>query len=102
MLASRKIASDVPPIINVGVGEDLTIRELAEVVKFVVGFAGDIVFDSTKPDGTPRKLMNSAFLQAMGWRRAPTTLREGLARAYADFCALISNDAAGSVGAEPR
>lgn len=102
LLASRKIASDVPPIINVGVGEDLTIRELAEVVKFVVGFAGDIVFDSTKPDGTPRKLMNSAFLQAMGWRRAPTTLREGLARAYADFCALISNDAAGSVGAEPR
>jgi GDP-L-fucose synthase len=75
-----------PPLVNVGVGEDVTIRELAELVGKVVGFDGDLVFDTTKPDGTPRKLMDVSRLNSMGWR-ASTTLEQGLARAYRDFSA---------------
>ncbi len=73
-----------PPLINIGVGHDLTIRELAETVKTVVGFAGEIVLDPTKPDGTPRKLLDVSRLQAQGWQ-AGTSLEEGLRRAYKDF-----------------
>jgi GDP-L-fucose synthase len=73
-----------PPLVNIGVGEDVTIRELAELVKRVVGFGGGMVFDPSKPDGTPRKLLDVSRLNAMGWR-APTALRDGLAMAYADF-----------------
>jgi GDP-L-fucose synthase len=76
----------LPPLINIGVGHDLTIRELAEAVKNVVGFEGEIVFDTTKPDGTPRKLMDVGRLNAMGWR-ASTRMESGLAAAYADFAA---------------
>ncbi|HJX57465.1 MAG TPA: GDP-L-fucose synthase, partial [Thiobacillus sp.] len=76
----------LPPLMNIGVGHDLTIRELAETVKDVVGYPGTIEFDSTKPDGTPRKLMDVARLNAMGWT-AQTDMREGLARAYRDFMA---------------
>jgi len=73
-----------PPLINVGVGEDVTIRELAEAVMRVVGFTGAITFDASKPDGTPRKLMDSGRLLAQGW--APQIgLAEGLARSYRDF-----------------
>ncbi|RTY33741.1 GDP-L-fucose synthase [Chlorobium phaeovibrioides] len=70
--------------INVGYGEDLTIKELAEAIAETTGFKGEIVFDSTKPDGTPRKLMDSTRLQSLGWR-AQTTLHEGLSLAYQDF-----------------
>jgi GDP-L-fucose synthase len=70
------------PLLNVGCGEDLTIREVAETVMQVVGFDGRIVFDAGKPDGTPRKLLDVSRLAAMGWR-ARTPLREGIARAYA-------------------
>ena len=73
-----------PPLVNVGVGEDVTIRELAELVGKVVGFEGELVFDTTKPDGTPRKLMDVSRLNGMGWRAA-TALRSGLADAYRDF-----------------
>lgn len=76
----------LPPLMNIGVGHDLTIRELAETVKDVVGYPGELVFDATKPDGTPRKLMDVSRLNAMGWV-APTAFRDGLSRAYADFCA---------------
>jgi GDP-L-fucose synthase len=69
---------------NIGVGHDLTIRELAETVKDVVGYAGTLEFDASKPDGTPRKLMDVGRLNAMGWK-AQTEMREGLARAYQDF-----------------
>lgn len=72
------------PLVNIGVGHDLTIRELAETVRDVVGYAGDIVFDASKPDGTPRKLMDVGRLHAMGWR-ARTDMRVGLQRAYEDF-----------------
>jgi GDP-L-fucose synthase len=67
--------------INVGVGEDITIQELAEMVKEIVGFRGRIVYDPSKPDGTPRKLLDVSRLFALGWRpRVP--LREGLERTY--------------------
>ena len=72
------------PLVNIGTGEDVTIRELAETVMEVVGFGGRIVYDSSKPDGTPRKLLDVSRLAALGWR-ARTSLREGIARAYADF-----------------
>jgi GDP-L-fucose synthase len=78
-------------IFNVGVGEDVTIRELAETVMSVVGFKGEIVFDASKPDGSPRKLLNVDRMNALGWQ-AKTSLRDGIAKAYADFL----NKAAGS------
>lgn len=72
-----------PPLINIGVGEDVTIRELAETVSEVVGYQGDIMFDTTKPDGTPRKLMSVGRLTALGWH-ARTGLRDGLLRTCKD------------------
>ncbi len=80
----------LPPLVNIGVGHDLTIRELAETVKDVVGYTGEIVFDATKPDGTPRKLMDVGRLNSMGWR-AKTDLNSGLQAAYQEFigCANI-------------
>lgn len=69
---------------NVGSGVDVTIKELAEIVMSVVGFDGEIVFDVSKPDGTPRKLSNVERLKKLGWQ-ANTTLRDGIAKAYADF-----------------
>jgi GDP-L-fucose synthase len=71
-------------LFNVGVGEDVTIRELAETVMSVVGFKGEIVFDTNKPDGTPRKLLNADRMRELGWQ-AQTSLRDGIAQAYADF-----------------
>ena len=70
--------------INIGTGTDVTIRELAETIREVVGFAGEIVFDQTKPDGTMRKLLEVERLGVMGYR-APTSLRSGLELAFADF-----------------
>ena len=70
------------PLVNIGCGEDVTIRELAETVMDVVGCKARITFDASKPDGTPRKLLDVSRLAALGWR-ARTPLREGIARAYA-------------------
>jgi GDP-L-fucose synthase len=70
------------PLVNIGCGQDVTIRELAETVMAMVGCKARIVFDSSKPDGTPRKLLDVSRLAALGWR-ARTSLREGIARAYA-------------------
>jgi GDP-L-fucose synthase len=69
-------------LLNVGCGDDLSIRELAEQVMWVVGYRGRIVFDSSKPDGTPRKLLDVSRLAALGWR-ARIGLAEGMAQAYA-------------------
>jgi GDP-L-fucose synthase len=74
----------LPPLMNIGVGHDLSIRELAEMVRDVVGYPGGIEFDASKPDGTPRKLMDVERLNSMGWK-AKTDMRDGLARAYQDF-----------------
>jgi len=73
-------------IYNVGAGQDVTIRELAETVMAVVGFSGKIVFDASKPDGTPRKLLDVGRMADLGWR-ASIPLREGIALAYRDFLA---------------
>ena len=70
------------PLLNVGTGQDVTIRELAQTVMEVVGFNGRIVYDSSKPDGTPRKLLDVGRMSALGWT-ARTSLREGIERAYA-------------------
>ncbi len=74
----------LPPLVNIGVGEDLTIAELAALVKNVTGYAGDIVFDTAKPDGTPRKLLDVSRLKALGWEPA-MPLAEGLRAAYRWF-----------------
>src|SRR6267143_6436407 len=72
---------DSPEIINVGCGEDISIRELAELICDVVGFDGELTWDKTKPDGTPRKLLDVSKLRALGWK--PTIpLRDGIARTY--------------------
>jgi GDP-L-fucose synthase len=71
---------------NIGTGTDVTIRELAEIVMSVVGFSGKIVFDTSKPDGTPRKLLDVRRLREIGWQ-ARTPLHEGIALAYRDFLA---------------
>ena len=73
-------------LFNIGTGDDVTIRELAETVMDVVGFDGRIVYDNSKPDGTPRKLLNVDKMKNLGWS-ASTGLREGIAKAYADFLA---------------
>lgn len=72
---------DSPEVVNVGFGDDVTIRELAELICDVVGFQGQLVFDSTKPDGTPRKLLDSSRLAALGWKPR-IGLREGIAQTY--------------------
>ena len=74
------------PMVNVGTGEDVTIGELAETVRQVVGFKGRIVFDSSKPDGTPQKLLDVGRLAALGWRYG-TTLQDGIRKAYAAYLA---------------
>ena len=71
---------------NIGVGEDVTISELAGIVMSAVGFPGHIVFDASKPDGTPRKLLDVSHLRDLGWQ-ARIPLREGIALAYQDFLA---------------
>ena len=77
-------------LINVGFGSDITIRELASLVSKVVGFEGEIVWDVSKPDGTPRKLMDSSRIQNLGWR--PTIeLSQGVASAYNDFKQHLKN-----------
>ena len=75
-----------PDWINVGTGTDVTIRELTETVAAVTGFGGRIVWDATKPDGTPRKLMDVSRLAALGWK-ARIGLREGVEKTFASYCA---------------
>ena len=75
---------DAPEIVNVGTGEDLTIRELAELVKTTVGFTGRIIQDTTKPDGTPRKLLDVSRLHGLGWRHR-IALAEGIRTTYQWF-----------------
>jgi GDP-L-fucose synthase len=70
--------------INIGTGVDLTIAEFAQTVAEIVGFKGEIVYDASNPDGTPRKLLDASRMAAMGWSPS-VSLRGGLKRAYADF-----------------
>ena len=83
-LMERYNAADLGEFVNIGVGREITIRELAELVAEVVGFNGKLTFDTSKPDGTPRKLLDVARMQALGWE-AKTGFREGIRQAYEDF-----------------
>ncbi len=73
-----------PAPINIGTGKDISIRELAETIKKIVGYNGALIFDNTKPDGTPRKLMDVTKLHNLGWKHQ-TNLHQGIQLAYADF-----------------
>lgn len=73
-----------PNLLNIGTGEDLTIKDLALLIKKVVGFEGELTFDSSKPDGTPRKLMDVSKLHQLGWKHQ-VELEEGVKLAYQDF-----------------
>ena len=73
-----------PNMINIGTGHDLTIKDLALLIKDILGFEGDLVFDASKPDGTPRKLMDVSKLHNLGWKHK-IELKEGIALAYQDF-----------------
>lgn len=82
----------MPPLINIGYGSDLTIKELVGLVKSAVGYQGEVLFDTTKPDGVPRKFMDSGRLRALGWK--PTIdLAAGLKLAYDDFVATQEKQA---------
>lgn len=98
-LMEHATAADIPDgLINVGTGQDLTIRELAELIQRVVGHRGEIVWDTSKPDGTPRKLLDTGRLRALGW--TPTIrFEEGIRRTYDWY--VLNGGAAGSTGSAP-
>ena len=79
---------DTPPLVNIGCGEDLTIKELAEMVAEVVGFNGNLTFDTTKPDGTMRKVMDVSRINKLGWMRT-MQLKDGIALSYQDMLSKI-------------
>ena len=78
-------------LFNIGTGKDITIRELAETVKIVIGCTSSICFDKSKPDGTPQKLLNVDRMSTLGWK-ATTSLQDGIARAYADYLAKAGDN----------
>ena len=77
-------AAEIGELVNIGTGEDCTIRELAELIRDVVGYSGEIVFDPSKPDGTPRKVVDVNKIHALGWRHK-TSLEDGLKKTYQDY-----------------
>lgn len=86
LLMERCSATEIGEFVNVGTGRDLTIRELAEMVKGIVGFEGEIVWDLSKPDGTPRKLLDVSKMKSFGWE-PKTGLEEGIRKTYAWYLA---------------
>ena len=80
-----------PRIINIGVGHDKTIEEIAMLIKKIVGFNGEIVFDETKPDGTPRKLLDVSKINELGWK-ASINLEEGINETYKSFIELFNDE----------
>lgn len=82
------LREDMPPLLNIGTGEDMTIRELAELICKVVGFEGELEFDPSKPDGTPRKLLDVGRIESLGWK-AQTSLEDGLRAVAEDFEARL-------------
>ena len=90
---ARIDARDIGDCINVGVGADLSIRELAELVTRIIGFEGRLAFDTSKPDGTPRKLLDVSALTRLGWS-ARVPLEQGIAEAYEDYLAMLAGTTA--------
>ena len=82
---------DAPDVLNVGVGEDLTIAELAVLVAHVVGYTGRILFDPSRPDGTPRKLLDLSRIQNLGWY-AQIPLERGVASTYQWYISSVSQE----------
>ena len=80
-------SESLAPLLNIGCGEDLTVRELAELIGEVVGFKGRLAFDTSKPDGTPRKLLDVSRMKELGWE-AGISLREGLAAVYREYSTM--------------
>jgi GDP-L-fucose synthase len=80
---------EIPPVVNIGCGQDQTIREIAELIAEVVGCDSGLEFDLSKPDGTPRKLLDISRLAALGWK-PKISFREGLKRTYQDFSENIA------------
>ncbi|MGH2563620.1 MAG: NAD-dependent epimerase/dehydratase family protein, partial [Ginsengibacter sp.] len=78
---------DEKQFLNIGTGEDLTIHELAELIKSIVGYDGEIIWDINKPDGTPRKLMDVSKVHALGWKH-DVSLEEGIKKTYLNFLTL--------------
>jgi GDP-L-fucose synthase len=86
------VGSDLwAPLLNIGCGEDLTVQELAELIRDVVGFKGRLIFDTSKPDGTPRKLLNVSRLKELGWE-ASISLSEGLSAVYQEYSAIYATE----------
>ena len=81
---AKLLSEDFPPLVNVGTGKDVTIAELATIVARVVGFEGKLVYDASKPDGTPRKLMDSSKIHSLGWRHQ-IELEEGIRRTWEEI-----------------
>lgn len=96
-LARELLSYPKPCFVNLGTGQDVTIRELAETVRKVVGFSGDLVFDTSKPDGTPRKLQDVSRMHGLGWRHQ-VELEEGIRRTYQWY---LENGANGHVQLRP-
>ena len=80
-------SKSLAPLLNIGCGDDLTVRELAELIGEVVGFKGELAFDTSKPDGTPRKLLDVSRMKELGWK-ASISLREGLTAVYQEYSAI--------------
>ena len=87
-LMENKTAKDIGEIINIGTGEEISISELADLIKETVGYKGKIIFDKTKPDGTMRKVMDISKINSLGFK-AKTSLKEGIKKVYEDFCTKI-------------
>lgn len=83
-LMENKSAKEIGEFINIGTGTEVTILELAQMIKKIVGFEGELVFDKSKPDGTMRKLMDVSRINNLGWK-AETSLEEGIKIVYNDF-----------------
>ncbi len=90
-LIERYNAAEIGEFINIGVGKDHTVRQFAEIAAEVVGFDGGLVFDTSKPDGTPQKLLDVSRLRALGWQ-AKTELKAGLKLAYEDYLVRYGNE----------
>jgi len=88
---SSLLSEDHPPLINIGTGEDVTIRELAETVARIVGFQGELRFDTSKPDGTPRKLLDVSRLHGLGWRHK-VSLEDGIRRTWEAVSSRLSTE----------